>query len=252
MRLVKRKIKLPVGEKSATVVAISDVHYGNRFHDSVVFEYWIQWLRDNPDSLILLLGDLIEGKTKDSVGFYDQVIEIDDQIDYIVNVFSEFKDRIIALTGGNHELSTWKATGHDIAKSIARRLDVPYLNNGGWVYITIEGEKQKQIYRIYLTHGASGATTAGGRINAVMRLKNITRADLYLHAHMHALLHEKESVYVIENASLKLKEVHYVVTGSYLEYLGSYGQMKSYAPSGVSGSPKIKLHADLNRISVSL
>lgn len=252
MRLVKQKIKLDDGVKSAGIMAMSDVHYGNRYHDSEVFNIYLQWLRDNPDYYLLLIGDLIEGKTKKSVGFFDQTVEIDDQIEYIVDTYSEFKDRIIAMTGGNHEKSTWKETGHDIAKSIAKQLSVPYLHNGGWVYITVDGENGKQIYRSYMTHGSSSATTAGGRINAVMRLKNITRVDLYLHAHMHALLHEKESVYVIENASLKLKEVHYVVTGSYLEYLGSYGQEKSYAPSGVSGSPKIKLHADLNRISVSL
>ncbi len=251
-RLVKRKIELDSGEKSAGIVPISDSHYGNRFHDAEIFGKWIDWLTDNPNQYLLLVGDLIEGKIRTSVGFYDQVIGVDEQIEHIINIFAPFKDRIVAMTGGNHEKATWRATGHDVAKAMARELKIPYLNNGGWVYFTINAENGKQIYRTYMTHGSSSATTAGGRINAVMRLKNITRVDLYLHAHMHALIHEKESVYVLENGQLKLKDVHYVVTGSYLKYLGSYGQEKNYAPSGVSGSPKIKLHGDFHRISVSL
>lgn len=252
MRLVKHKIELEKDEKSAGIMAMSDIHYGNRYHDSEMFNIFVQWLKNNPKFYLLLIGDLIEGKTKESVGFFDQVVEIDDQIDYILDVFEPFKDRIIASTGGNHERATWKHTGHDIAKYIAKELEVPYLKNGGWVYFSVEGNVGKQVYRSYMTHGSSGATTAGGRINAVMRLKNITRVDLYLHAHMHALLHEKESVYVISNGALKTKEIHYVVTGGYLNYIGSYAQEKSYAPMGVSGSPKIKLHCDFHRISVSL
>ena len=58
--------------------------------------------------------------------------------------------------------------------------------------------------------------------------------------------------YVIERGRAILRPRHYILTGAYLKYWGSYAQEKAYIPSGASGSPKVKLHSDVHRISVSL
>ena len=252
--IIKLNFEVPEQRKFMRIMAIGDVHYGNRYHDKNMFQGFIKQALKDEDMHILTMGDLIECANRNSVGLQDQVIPVMEQIEDITKILEPFADkgRIIGLLQGNHEDRAMKAAGIDVSRMLATSLDTKYLGNGTILYISIKNENSRrgQNYTIYGLHGSSAARTAGGKINACMRLRDVVDADLYLHGHVHSLDHHTEELFVVDRGNLQFKKKHYVLTGSYLKYWGSYAQGKAYPPSGTSGSPKIKLHGDMKRISV--
>ncbi len=255
MDLVKLKWEVPKGEDGAHLAAISDIHKGNRFHDEKTWVINRDWLYDHKEQYILLLGDLIECSSKHTLGLEDQVMEVDEQIDLIEKDLLPFAEegRIIGLIIGNHEERAKKHASIDVMRTIAKYLNVPYFGAAQVLYTRVrnEGKKRGQNYVIYAKHGSSFARQAGGKINAVMRMRDIVKADLYLHAHMHDLMHEVQDVYEVDRGSMRLHRKHFVVTGGYLKY-GGYVEKKGYAPTGPSGSARIKFHSDEHRITVKI
>lgn len=255
-KLHKIRIETPDDQQFGRLMPIGDIHYGNRAHDTKMFEIYMDWLYENKDVYVIGMADLIENASPQSLGWYDQIIPIDDQIDYIIDKFQPIQDegRLIGLLEGNHERRTKRYAGVDINRRIANQMGAVDLGIAAPLQIKVipDSNKRGEKYSFYAKHGTSGATTAGGRINAVIRMAKEVNAECYLMGHVHTLEHHKTYHYEFKYNKLVMVEKHFVITGSYMHYLGSYAQEKGYAPSGVSGSPKIKLHTDMHRISVSL
>ena len=249
-------IRVEKSEDSGKMMAIGDPHIGNRYHDKKMYGLFMKWLYENKDYQVITMGDLIECANKNSVGLMDQVMTVDDQIDQIIEDFGPIADegRMIGMLIGNHEKRALKQAGIDVTHRIARELKVRDLGVGALLYLQVKKDdaKRGQNYVVYAKHGTSAASTPGGKLNAIFRMRDVVKADLYLHGHVHALDQHKQEVYRVDRGNLILDKKHYVLTGSYLTYWGSYGEEKGYPPSGTSGSPKIKFHANMNRISVSL
>lgn len=248
-QVLKTNLELVDG-KFGEIMPFGDIHIGHKGHDDDMYHRFLDTLRKEKHFKILGMGDWIEcGTTRASFRLYDQVMSIDDQIDQIVEDFGEFADegRIIGILQGNHERTAVKE-GFDPTHRIARELGVPNLEIGA-VLSVISGEER---YYTYATHGSSMATTPGGKMNACMRMANVVDAELYCMGHVHTLDHTTVDQYQPLYGKLELKRRHFVITGAFLKYLGTYAQAKVYQPSGSSGAPKIKFHADFHRISVRL
>lgn len=243
-------------EKAIRIVPIGDIHDGHKDHDEETFDAYLADIIKNKDMYVFLMGDLIECSNRHSVGLYDQVKTVDEQIESVIKKLEPIakEGRILGMVEGNHERRAKKHAGIDISNQIAKRLNIPYYGIGVVLHIKVRppDNKRSQVYYVYFTHGDSRARTAGGKINACMRLRDVVNVDCYCMGHVHSLEHHTESVYEPDRWNLRLKRKHFVLTGSYLKYWDSYAQSKGYSPSGSSGSPKIKLHSTFHRISVSL
>ena len=255
MNLYKFKWTIPKDEDGANLCALSDIHKGNRYHNKPIYERNLKWLHEHKEFKIITLGDLIECSTKHSVGLNDQIMEVEDQIDEIIDDLTPLAEegRLIGMIQGNHERRALKEASIDVTKRIAKQLDVTYMGVGAILYTKIKNGNnvRGQNYITYAIHGSSAARTAGGRINAVMRMGNIVNADLYLHAHLHCLDHEVQDIHEVIRGRVRLKRKHYVITGGYLTY-GGYVEERGYAPAGPSGSARIKFHSDEHRITVKI
>lgn len=255
-QVIKIPIRVEKSEDSGKMMAFGDTHIGNRHHDKKVYEIYLKWLYDHPEFKVITMGDLVECAGKNSVGLIDQVIPVMDQINQITNDLEPIakEGRLIGMLTGNHEKRALKDSSIDVTGMIAKELKVRNFGVGALTYLSVKKDdaKRGQNYVIYAKHGTSAASTAGGKVNAVRRMRDVVVADLYLHGHVHSLDHNTQEIYRVDRGNLVLDKRHYVLTGSYLKYWGSYGEEKGYPPSGTSGSPKIKFHANINRISVSL
>jgi len=255
MKLYKLKWTVPKGEDGDHLTAIGDVHKGNRYHDQDPYKINMEWLYKHKEQKILTMGDLIECSTKNSVGLYDQIMPVQDQMEEIIKEFQPFADegRLIGMIQGNHENRALKDASIDVTRTIANYFGVRYLGTSGTFYIKVknEGSHRGQNYVIYARHGKSGARTAGGRINAILRMRDIVRADLYLQGHVHTLDHNVMDIIEIDRGTLRLRRRHFVITGSYMKY-GGYVEEAGYPPAGPSGSARIKFHSDEHRITVKI
>lgn len=228
---------------------LGDWHWGHPNCDKEKIQGYLEWCEHN-DAAILLMGDLIENSTRASVGagVYEQISNPDDQIDEVLDLLAPYSSRILGMLTGNHEERTFKDSGVDPSRHMARVLGVPYLRYSAFVRLYVRGTG----FTVYATHGASGSATSSGKLNAVKRMATVADADVYLMGHMHDLLLETViRKYVnLRTRSVKDRRQHFVVTGNFLTYEDGYGEMKGYAPSKI-GAPRIRFSGTDNDIHVS-
>lgn len=237
-------VRLSTEADKKYLLPLGDIHWGHPNCDQENVRGYLEWAREK-DAWILLMGDLIENSTRESVGagVYEQTIPPDQQIDEMLDLLEPFSDLIVGSLTGNHEERTFKLTGVDPAKYIARVLRVPYLRYGAFLRCSI----RRRGFTVYATHGASNAATGATKLNAVKKLVRIADADLYLMGHMHDLLTETVVRKCIDTRSKGIitRRQHFVVTGNFLTYEDSYSEMKCYEPSKV-GAPRIRFGEDIH------
>jgi len=255
MTLYKRKFHLDKGEKSIPLMPFYDIHLGNMNHDTVAFDRFLKTaIKDR--AYVIGGGDWIEGAIYGSNGREDQIMDIDDQIDEIVGKFRPIAEdgRLFGILRGNHESRSRKRGNVDHARRIAKDLDVEYFKGGIFfdLKVIMDGKSRGKTYTGYAIHGKSGARTPEGKMRSCKRLAEIAEVDFYFMGHVHALMHSKGFKYKIINGRIGDITPTFVICGHYLTYLGSYAQEWGIAPSGPSGTPKVKLHGDMRRISVRI
>lgn len=208
--------------ESVAILPLSDLHVGSKQFNEEFFDEWLKMAKRTKNKRIYCLGDMIEFASK-HVGdsSYNQVVNPNEQIDYVVDKLESLKDDIIYFTDGNHCQRATKEFQLDVAKIMANRLDVPYTH--GFIDTFIVNGKE------YVVNGSHGNTTSGRRdlsIGAIIRGTKDISADFYLRGHNHRLLYYYDFV----NTNEGLKKKHYCYTGSFLNYAGSYAEKAGLNP----------------------
>ncbi len=229
-----------VSNANISIVPIGDIHYGHPNCLVDLLQGTIEYVRKKRNCYVIGMGDYIESALRDSIGnVYEQRVTPEEQIEAIIDFLRPIKNKIICLLTGNHEERIAKRTSIDPARMIADALGVLYVK-----YIAVVKVKLgEQEYKILATPGKSYARTPGGKLNALLRLATIMDADVYLMGHLHDILTHSQNFYRMENGRLIRRKKYFVLTGSFLEYEGSYAERGLYIPGKV-GVPKIKLFRD--------
>jgi len=237
------------GKDYAEVVFLGDVHYGSPQCDVPRFKAMLKYCFDKKIS-ILLMGDLLEMATRDSIGagVYEQEGIGQTQYEKMVEMLAPLAKAhlILGLLNGNHEERVYNSTGIDISKVMARELNVPYLQNASWNLFRVGS----QSYSVYALHGRTGARFDGTVLKAVENVANSFYADVVAMGHAHKKVSGEVMVEGIFNGRVVQKKKFIVVTGSYLKYDGGYWQ-KTGGQISKLGSPKIKFFAKRHDCSVS-
>jgi len=251
-----------------TIVPIGDVHWGHKDCDYKMFQKVIKWCKKQKNVYLILMGDLVEASIMNSPGLFDQNTFLHDQLKDMVTIFKPFAEEhhILGVLEGNHERRVKRTTAIDIMEDFCDRigLDVKknYFGAGALLLIGVGNTTHREFYTLYCTHGSSFAQFPQTKLMACMRLQTIAEAEIYCMGHVHSLNTQKNERYAIMDVydwkkkavtkQLVKRPIHYVLTGQYLKYWGTYAQEKGIPPSGDSGSPKIHLHVKEHRVSVSL
>ncbi len=260
-KLVPEEAKLTVVDlttagDSSTIWPFGDAHYGNKDCNYPMLEKVMRWSYKTEVDMIGM-GDYIESAIIDSPGTFDQDTFVTDQVADVVAMLEPLAEegRIIGLLDGNHERRIRTKTSLDVTDLICKMLKVKYLGFGSLFLFKVRtnGESQ-QTYTMYATHGDSNAKYPQTKLRACMDLQSIAEAEIYCMGHVHSLAHQKIERYVIADDGSKVvkQPTQFILTGSYLNYWGTYAHMKNMPPSGDSGSPKINLHTREHRVSVSV
>jgi len=246
IRLNKRRLEVKRGKNYAELLFCGDWHLG---YPTCLFDD----LKENLDYCLshriylLLMGDLMEAGTRDSVGdsVFKQILDPQSQIERIIELLLPLSEAglVLGLYRGNHENRILKTTGMDPAKIICRILRIPYLGGAMWNLFYVGN----QSYKIYALHGKSGARMLWTKVKAVSDIAQ----NVAPNAHIVAMGHVHENVVVerdFMDVSAKRKKVvqpkrFICLTGHYLGYDDSYAQEGGMG-LGRKGSPKFKLFAD--------
>ena len=202
-------------------------------------------IKDDKNGYWLAVGDLIENSVITSVGsIFEQNATPHEQINTVVDLLAPIADKCLGVTSGNHSARTKKIVGIDPDQLIVELLsgrkkaaDIPNFKDKYFGY-SVQGviKVGKGQYRIMAHHTTGGGTTAGGKVNALVKLRNvINNAHIYIGAHTHADIAVTEPTFEISNCSggcvISKYDQHFTGSGSTLDYARSYAHGKGYKPA---------------------
>ena len=221
---------------------------------------WREEVLNESNNYVILNGDLINMATRKSVSdVYGGTSSPDGAIDKIVQFLEPIKDRILAITTGNHENRGYKEVGVDITKRIAKELGLQdrYACEAAVLFISF-GKSQgracrKQIISVYALHGmGGGGKKVGSKLNHLEDLTNIIDVDIYVvgHTHLPATFRKQFIRTNLRNKKLMYTEKVFVNSNAWLGY-GGYGQLFGYHPASIE-YPVIKIDGFNKKIKVRL
>jgi predicted phosphodiesterase len=223
---------------------IGDIHIGSPHFDAKLLERHLNWIREHRENTrIILMGDLLETATKDSVGagWAEQKETLNQCLFKAKNIFWEFRDIIDGIIEGNHELRVYKSSGWLIMENFAELMGLKdkYLQYQGVIKYSLNG----RAYNVAVWHGAGGGRKTGSSVNRLEAQTETVFADIYLMGHTHKQhVHTKE-LWVPDPHSMMMKPMTqwFVNTGHSLNYEGSYAEQYGLPPS-TKGFPLIYLN----------
>ena len=100
----------------------------------------------------------------------------------------------------------------------------------------------KRCYNVAVWHGAGGGATTGGALNKIEKQASVVFADVFLMGHVHKRAATMRDLYVPDPQNGRINRItqHFVITGSALDYDGSYAEEMGLIPS-TKGFPRIRL-----------
>lgn len=240
-RVVNRARVVDLGDEVRTVeiMCAGDLHIGDKNRDPHHMRKIREWLDVSKDRYLILVGDLFNAALKTSVSnVYDDVISVDEAQRELTVWLSGIGDRLIASVSGNHDQRVQNAVGADILRMSHELADVPY--DGLEAFVTVKlgaygykakANKSPVCYQLYVTHGVGGGRLAGGKVNNLMRLRDIVVADVYVQGHQHDPVCKPAVVWEWDSRkeSIVQREQLLVVAPSNMNR-GGYAVAKAYSP----------------------
>lgn len=238
--------------EKCVLVPISDAHKGDRSFDEVKLRKLIDDISRVPYMYAFLTGDLINNAVKNGKSdVYSEKIAPNKQKWAVVDMLMPIRDRILGMTGGNHEERTWKESGQDVSEDIAKALKVPYDPFG--IYFQLRcGIKPQQNYTLYTTHGTGGGGSMGNAVNKLHSMRNICVADIYVMGHTHRVISFNDEIFLPDlrhNKVIKQKR-YYAMAGSYLDW-GGYAERLMLSPHP-TGFPIIDISGIKKKVNITI
>lgn len=253
---------MPEDFGSIEIHTFADLHIGDVHCDIEKIHERINAVKDKENAFVILNGDICNNATKTSVSdSYAEEIPPMEQLERFVSLFEPIKDKILAVTSGNHENRTYNKEGIDITAVACKQLGIEdkYVKTGALVFVKFGRGKRggnnrvsKQLYTIYCTHGSGGGRKEGAKAIRLADMANIVDADVFIHSHTHLPMVMKQGFYRVDrlNGSVKKVDKLFVNTSAMLNY-GGYGEAFEFKPSS-KDCPIIYLYGKQRRMEAKL
>lgn len=238
MKVIKHKL----GDfEQLQILPLADLHIGDIHSDGKKIQEWLDYIKKTPNCYTILNGDLCDNATKTSIGdVYGASLRPMEQLEQAVKLFGPIKDKILAVTAGNHEARTYKTDGIDMTQVICNQLGLDcYAPESALVFVQFGKQNSDKhhwpmLYSIYCVHGSGGGRKEGGKINRLVDLATIVDADIYLMSHTHLPAIARNSFYRVDTRRCTTTQVDHLFlnTSSALQY-GGYGEAQSYKPNSL-------------------
>lgn len=237
------KIDLPKTIEDLELHIFADEHIGDANCDMNALQKRIDYVRDNDNAYCILNGDILDFASRTSIGDIEaRNLNIMEQMEKVIELFSPIKKKIICITNGNHEARGYKKDGFDVSSVIANAFGLSdyYTPTSAFIFLRFglqkddHGDKRglRRQYTIYVTHGTVGGRKEGAKAIRLADLASICDADIYIHSHTHMPLIMKQGYLRpnIVNRTVTAVDKLFVNTASNLDY-GGYGDAQGYKPT---------------------
>lgn len=239
---------LPRKAEYGICVIFSDLHYQHPHCDVTRFRKLLLWLYENPTARWMFLGDMFETKCNNSPGKDEVIMPIEQAKEDLCYLLEPVAKQGIVILSGNHDVRPSRAAGIKVTaavEEVAKAIGVYFGGHNKHQRIITECGKVSQQYDGYVTHGTTGAQTAGGRRNAIHKIMANLDADFAAMGHVHdkdtsELLRSGLSEEMVvqsdgrEYARVIFNEKTMGIAGSFLKHMaGGYAREGDMAPASL-------------------
>lgn len=254
------KADLPAELETIEIHTFADEHIGDVNCDMKHLLDRIEYIKNTKNAYCILNGDILDNATKTSIGdTYAQVFNPMEQLQKAVDLFGPIKDKIIAITHGNHENRTYNKEGVNLSYLIASQLGLEdkYTPTAAMIFLrfgkgSAKMHNRKICYTIYVLHGSGGGRKEGSKAIRLADMASIVDADIYIHSHTHLPMIMKQAFFRTDlgNSAVALVDKLFVNTASNLNY-GGYGEAAEFKPTS-KDTPVIYLSGSRKRAEARL
>ncbi len=223
-----------------TIIPISDVHLGAAEHMEKEWASFCESVLSNPSVRIILVGDLINNATRNSVSnVFEETMRPREQKKMMTQMLMPLRDRILAGVSGNHERRSLKDADDDPSYDIMCKLDLENLYRENIAFIKIQMGKARAdglanpTYTLVATHGAGGGIYTGAAVNRNERFGYVIDGmDCLIVGHTHKPFVTQPSKIKINpyNNTVSMRPFKVVFSTSWLQY-GGYACRQMLLPS---------------------
>lgn len=221
----------------------ADEHIGDDCCDMDRLRERIAHVANTPNAYCILNGDILDYASRSSIGDIEtREFNIMGQLEKAVELFTPIKDKILAITNGNHENRGYKKEGFDISKIIAAQLGIvdKYAPTAAVIFLHFGKGRNKGadrgreplLYVISVLHGSGGGRKEGAKAIRLADMATIVDADIYIHSHTHLPMVMKQGFFRTNYGSSTVTNVTklFVNTAANLDY-GGYGAAGEFKPN---------------------
>ena len=216
--MVKNKFRLK--NNKLYIYPLSDLHLGSPNCDLEYFHYWEDVFNNNKskNKVIYLLGDLIDMQSL-RIGAFEQDLSADEQVVQLVDLLKPYRKYINYMTIGNHGRRPKKEYNLDIGRIVSEMLNVKYNKSDFFDTLKINNKD----FIVYGKHGTKFNQRLELAEGQFIRDTHQLQADLLMQGHNHYISYFNRPI----RTKNGIKRKHYVFSGHFLEYKGSYANEKN-------------------------
>jgi hypothetical protein len=182
--------------RSFNFLLIADVHFDSISCDRELLKKHLDEVVER-NAKVLIFGDFFDvmgGKfdKRSSKGDlrpeYNTANYIDNVVDDAVNFLSPYKEYIMFISPGNHELSILRYHETDVTKRLANALDAELGTYGGWIRLrySYKNKGSRGSYKIAYNHGyGGGGPVTKDVIQTNRKAVYLPDADIVVSSHTH-------------------------------------------------------------------
>lgn len=236
MKVIKERLSTEL--KSLELHIFADENIGDDNCDLARLKERIEYVATHENVYCVLNGDILDYASRSSIGDIEtREFNIMGQIQKGVELFSPIKDKIIAITSGNHENRAYRKEGIDISRLIAMQLGLEekYSPTSAFIFLRFGMDnyrKRPMCYTIYMLHGSGGGRKEGAKAIRLADMASICDADVFIHSHTHLPMIMKQGFFRVDTANSAVANCTklFVNTASNMNY-GGYGEAQEFKPN---------------------
>ncbi len=246
-------------DREIDIYPIADVHLGALERAEPEWQAFLRRV-EKDNAYVILAGDLLNNSTRGTrfANPFDEVLRPREAKRRMVEYLSPIKDRILAITSGNHEQRSLRDVDQDLTYDICTKLDIEHLYRESMAFVAIGVGKRKsekkplQTFVFCVTHGHGGGYLTGSAVNKTERFGTIIEGvDCIVTAHVHKGFISRPSKIVVDphNNFISMRPYTVISCVSWLNY-GGYAARAMLNPAEVCNPQKLHLEARYDRKAI--